>query len=920
MDATAIESTAFHTLSTSEVVERFKTDPNKGLSTEQAKEREATFGLNELSGDGGVSAWKVLFTKLVNPMNGVLFFALIMSAVGNDIAEIIVLGFVIITNTLIGFRQEYKSEKTMEALRAMASPTARCLRNQEVSIIPANQLVPGDIVFLEEGDQIPADLRIIQAVNLNVNEALLTGEPIPVRKNVDPISDADIPLGDRINSVFASTLVALGRGTGVVVRTGSMTEIGKIAKEVASGTSEKTPLEKTMMRMMFFLLGCSITLAIVCFWVNDWNISDQQVLLYGIATAVAILPEGLPAVVTITMAFGVRRMAKQKAIVRRLVSLEALSALTNICSDKTGTLTEGKMSVTQGSIGGVDFEVEGGFGKTITVTSGEQDITKTIADDLKQLVLVASLCNTCTVHFDQTTNIYGGTGDSTELALAIFGEKLGYVKANLSSEYTFLGEFPFDSALKRMTAIYRHEPTQKVFILVKGAFEVLIGLSSQYYIAANSSVEPITGEFKDEVASKVTSLAKKGLRVLSIGWKVLEPEQVTAEFLKEIDEVENRNKIEVGFTFGGLLGLMDPPRPETAHSVAACHKAGIKVHMITGDHPATAEAIARKIGIVPATLVKTKNIVMTSTEFDSKTEEELDALPELPLVVARCSPETKVKMVQALHRRKRFVVMTGDGVNDSPAIKRADVGIAMGLGGSDVTKQASDITLTDDNFATIVSAISEGRRIFGNVKKFTLHLLSGNVSEVIAMVVGLAVQDAAGVPIFPMSPLQILWVNTATSSPVALALGIERGDRDIMSDPPRNDGVFTPELLTDTFFYGFIMGSLSLGNFLLTMMIWPGDWSATTGCNKNYRDPACEGIFRGRAVSFYTLTSLLLVHGYVCRSPRLHLWQMKWTGIRALNWAILAGFVTLAPLAYIPGLNTYIFYQMPFEYVHSDSS
>ncbi|KAI9146335.1 Na P-type ATPase [Paraphysoderma sedebokerense] len=882
MEKEQLASTHFHTLAFAAVADQLKTDSDKGLTKDEAEKRKTTYGLNELGGDDGVSVWKVLFNNVVNPMNAILAFALIMSAITGDI---------------------------------LASPTARCVRSGEMTIIPAKELVPGDIVFLEEGDQVPADMRLITAVNLNVNEALLTGEPIPVRKKIDPLAEADIPLGDRINLVFASTLVALGRGSGIVIRTGTGTEIGKIAQQVASGSNEKTPLEKTMTRMMFVLLLCAIALAVIVFAVNDWNIGDTQVLLYGIATAVAIIPEGLPAVTTITLAFGVRKMAKQKAIVRRLVSLEALSSLTNICSDKTGTLTEGKMSVTNGYIGGIDFETEGGFSKNVRITSNGQEVPKSDLDnDMKMFFLVASLCNTCTVLYDQSKQMYGGTGDTTELALAILAEKLGYVKANLSSEYEFIGEFPFDSGLKRMSAIYRHVPTQRVLILTKGAFESIMRLSSHYFLTSNNDPLVLTDEVKDQMAAKVEELAKQGLRVLSVGWKVLEPEEVTSEFLKKLDDVENRGKVEVGFTFAGLVGLMDPPRPETAGAVAECQKAGIVVHMITGDHPSTAEAIARKINIVPNTVVDTRNIVMTSTQFDGLTEAELDALPRLPLVVARCSPETKVKMVQALHRRKKFVVMTGDGVNDSPAIKQADVGIAMGLGGSDVTKQASDITLTDDNFSTIVSAIAEGRRIFANVKKFTLHLLSGNVSEVVALIIGLAVQDAAGVPIFPMSPLQILWVNLATSSPIALSLGIEPGSPDIMIRPPRRDGVFTREVLMDTFFYGGVLGALALGNFLITISVFPQDWRSTTGCNKLYEDPRCEGIFRGRAVSFYTLTILLLVHGFICRHDRLNLWQMKWTGLRALKWSIFIGFVTLLPLAYIPVLNTRLFYQLPFDY------
>jgi len=465
-----------------------------------------------------------------------------------------------------------------------------------------------------------------------------------------------------------------------------------------------------------------------------------------------------------------------------------------------------------------------------------------------------------------------------------------------------------------MTSVYRHRPTSSVYFLTKGAFEALLKLSTAVCDLSNKRSIPLDEIKERMLQEKVQSLAEDGLRVLAIGWKILSDHEATPSYLKSLEDVNFRDKFEHSFTFGGLVGLMDPPRKETKGSVSDCRQAGIKVHMITGDHPSTARSIAKQVGIIPSNIANDSGVVMTSSEFDLLSDEDIDALPELPLVLARCSPETKVKMVAALHRRNKYVAMTGDGVNDSPAIKQADVGIAMGLGGSDVTKQASDITLTDDNFHSIVSAIKEGRRIFSNIKKFTLHLLSGNVSEVVTLVIGLAIQDFSGTPVFPCSPLQILWINMVTSSPIALCLGIENASSDVMTVAPDNSGVFTWELILDTFIYGCFIGAFALGNFLLTLAASPINWLETTGCNRNYNNPKCDSIFKARSVSFYTISILLLFHGLVCRHHLLHLWEMNWKGTKALLLSVIIGVIAITPLAYIPTLNTKIFYQKPFDF------
>ncbi|KAL7749207.1 hypothetical protein RI367_005359 [Sorochytrium milnesiophthora] len=876
-------------------------DDRHGLLSSKAADKLMVHGENDLGGDSGPSTLRVLISNIINPMNAVLAAALVASLVAADYVEAIILSLIIVTNSALSFRHEYKSERTMEALRLTSSPTARVVRDGVVAIVQAKVLVPGDIVLLQEGDQVPADVRLLEAVNLTINEALLTGEPEPVRKTVLELNTLQLPLADQKNLAFKSTLVTYGHGRGVVVKTGLHTEIGAIATQLSGGNSKQTgqhsqtPLKRAMQRMMVAMLLVAILIAVVVFWVNDWRFKDNNVLLYAIATAVAILPEGLPAVTTITMTHGVRQMAKQNAIVRTLASLEALGQVTNICSDKTGTLTVGRMSAVCAYLNGERFAVS------------------------ELAMLVASLCATCSLHVDEPTQSYVGSGDMTEVALAVMAARLNFAKARLLEQYTFVAEFPFDASLKRMTVVYR-SPSGSVLLLAKGALESLQPLCTDE--ASGNTVRPIAGDSWGRVHAEANRMAGEGLRVLTLAWREIPAQEVTMQLMDQLQALERRMVVEQQFMFAGLVGLMDPPRPETAGAIKACHQAGITVHMITGDHPTTAAAIARLIGITPTPASRAQ--VMVSTDFDQMTEAELDELPELPLVLARCSPATKVKMVDALHRRGKFVAMTGDGVNDASAIKRANVGIAMGLGGSDVTKQASDITLTDDNFATIVTAVAQGRRIFQNIRKFTLHLLSGNIGEVVALIVGLVFNNLSGEP---MSPIQILWLNMVTSSPIAVALGVQHASASLMKMPPQrsrrqgssvSSGLFTWELVADAVVYGVLMGGLALTAFAATAFApWPiasGHLHGRHGasCNRIYSD-ACEHVFRARAVGFTTLCMLLLVHGYVCLSQRSSIFMTIASGGQgqwyhnSLFWSVVVGVVVVVPLPYIPFINIHVF-------------
>jgi len=914
------EKVEYHLLSIEETRNLLHTDIQSGLSQDEANERLQRVGANELYGSSGTSTLKVFLSNLFNSMNIVLLIALIVSLSVQDWVEGIVLAVVIITNTGIGFFQEFKSEKTMEALKKMSSPTARVLRNHEINVVACREVVPGDVVHLEEGDVIPADLRLVEAVNLEIDESLLTGESVPAVKQTNKleVSENEISVGDRTNCAFKNSLATKGRGVGIVIGTGLKTEVGKIAvmleKSENKSKGSKTPLQKTMDRMMFLLLGVAVILAVVVFAVNKFDIT-AEVLLYAISLAVAILPEGLPAVVTVTMAVGVRHMAKEKAIIRRLAALEALGQVTDICSDKTGTLTQSKMVVKSCYLGEEDFEVSGvgiipegklmrkdPSTKKYTVEVPETEISSSARLDLGSMV--CALCSTSSLFYDKEENAWKCIGDPTEIALVVFAQKFGYTKEKIAEKFEFVMEHPFDAVVKRMTVIYKNKETGQYLFLSKGAMESELSICNNY-ISKDNQILPIHTSVGKLSKKYMMKFASRGMRVLGLSYALRD----------SYDENTTREQAENDLIYIGVIGMYDPPREESATSVRMCQEAGIIVRMATGDHPATAKAIAAEIGIISKENMNKKNVVMVASDFDNMKPEDIDAMTYLPLVIARCTPQTKVTLIEALHRRhEKFVAMTGDGVNDAPAIKMADIGIAMGKGGSDVTKQASSITLTDDNFASIVSAIASGRRIFTNIGKFTLHLLSGNVSEVVVLVLGLFFKDEKN-SVFPMSPAQILYLNMVTSSPIALALGVERAARDVMKHPPRplSSSLFSFELCLDTVVYGVLMGVLSLLSYIITILADNGSdlLSNKKMCNENegIKDENCNIGFLARGVAFYTLSLLILVHGFNCRHNRQSGFFTKQKMNRALLFAFILGVILIIPTAYIPVINDKVFKQ-----------
>ncbi|KAI8606000.1 potassium/sodium efflux P-type ATPase, partial [Dissophora ornata] len=937
------EEGPFHAHSVEKVAEHYGTNTLEGLSSQEAIERLKKYGYNELQGNGGVKWYKVLWRQVANVLVVILIIATILSYATKDWAEGSVILVIIIMNAAIGFWQEYNAEQTMEALRNMSSPTAKVIRDESRTTIPNNHAVPGDIMIFEDGDVIGADCRLFEVFNLETDEALLTGESLPVQKNLDVIERPDQPLGDRLNMVFSSTTVVKGRAKGIVTGTGMKTQIGQIATTLLEvGGNETTPLQKRLNKMAYFIFLAAVVLVIVVFAVHSFHYNNETAI-YAISVAIAMIPEGLVAVVTLTMAFGVRRMAQVKAIVRRLSSLESLGAVTNICSDKTGTLTQSKMVAVRMwlpgdgfyRMTGTGFDPVGEIYQQGELRGGDESQLQeqliengTGSSHFSQTLQAASLCNMAelrkTTH-PESHGEWSAIGDPTEIALQVLAHKAGFAKPDLLAEgFKLVAENPFDSSVKRMSVLYqgpeRQEGPGEYFILLKGATERVLSCCTHYLDGENErSVNGEKGDvdrqdFEAMISEKVDILADRGLRVLSVAFRRYHPQP-------EVDLVHDltREEMEQDMIFLGLIGIYDPPRAESRPAVLECYDAGIRVHMLTGDHPSTAAAIAKEVAIIPSDVpVKGNPLIMTAIQFESMSDEDVDKLEELPRVVARCSPNTKVKMIAALHRRKLFATMTGDGVNDSPSLKAADVGIAMGQSGSDVAKQAADIVLTDDNFATIVQAIAEGRRIFANIQKFIAHLLSTNVAEIVVLIVGLAFKDDEGSSVFPMSAVQILFVNMITSSPPAMGLGLEPASESNMREPPRSakQGLFSKEVIMDTFVYGLTMGALCFAAFC-TVLFGYNHGNLGIMCNAEYSD-ACEGVFRARATAYASLTWLLLAHAINCRSIRNSSWSIS--SLRTLRrnkmlWlSIVIGAIIVFPCIYIPGLNHSVFKHSGISY------
>ncbi|KAJ5154321.1 ATPase P-type K/Mg/Cd/Cu/Zn/Na/Ca/Na/H-transporter [Penicillium coprophilum] len=926
-----------HLIEPSELALLLHTDLRNGLSSTEAASRLQRDGPNTVREMEGVSVWGILLRQVSNSLTLVLLITMALSFGIDDYIEGGVITAVIVLNIVVGFIQDYRAEKTIMSLHRLSAPICKAIREGRIASIKAQTLVVGDIVQLAVGDIVPADLRLFDGMNASMDEALLTGESLPILKTPHvTLASSDIPIGDRTNMAYSGCSTTQGRAMGIVTATGMNTEVGKIAQLLQTqpdlhdssrlaqaGKRTKaffmnvlgligTPLQVKLSKFALLLFGLAILLAIIVFSVNKWDVQGE-VLIYGICVAVAVIPESLIAVLTITISVGTKAMAKGNVIVRKLQCLEAVGGVTNICSDKTGTLTQGKMVARSAWIPGAGtltvsqttdpFDPTSGLVQLDEIDwSSNQPIEENPA--LHTFLRALALCNLSAVHHEN--QVWSAVGEPTEIALHVLALRFDFGKDSVMKkrQLQLHTEYPFDSAIKKMTVVYDNPRDRTKEIYTKGAPEAVIP-----HLNIDEAEKQVIRDTADRMAGE-------GLRVLCIAYK--------APPIDDESQISPRSSAESNLRFGGLVGLYDPPRVESAAAVRRCQMAGITVHMLTGDHIKTATAIASEVGILDRVTahIKSNKLVMAADEFDKLTDADIDAIEELPLVIARCSPATKVRMVDAMHRRQAFCVMTGDGVNDSPALKRADVGIAMGKNGSDVAKEAADMVLTDDNFSSIVKAVEEGRRLFDNIQKFLLHLLISNIAQVILLLIALAFKDKGGDSVFPLSPLEILWANLVTSSFLAVGLGLEEAQPDIMYRPPHDlrVGVFTRELIVDKMIYGTFMGTLCLVSFVCVIYgAGSGTSSLGDGCNQEY-NPSCDAVFRARATTYATLTFLLLVTAWEVKHFSRSLFNMDpirypktfsvfptvWNN-RFLFWAVMAGFVIAFPVIYLPVVNQVVF-------------
>ncbi len=766
----------WYRMAVSEVFEKLATDPERGLTAEEARTRLERYGPNELEEKKKRTPFMMFLDQFRDFMIIVLIVAAVVSGVIGEVSDTIAIVVIVVLNAVIGFVQEYRAEKAIAALKKMAAPSALVVRGGRSLNIPASELVPGDIVLLEAGRVVPADMRLIEAARLKVEEAALTGESVPIEKHEQVLKEKDLPLGDRKNMVYNGTFVTYGRGRAVVVATGMDTELGRIAAMLQQEEEVKTPLQK---RLAAFGQRLAVVILVICAVIFGIGVFRGEepllMLLTAISLAVAAIPEALPAVVTISLAFGARRLVKENALVRKLPAVETLGSVTYICSDKTGTLTMNRMTVEE-------MYVDGRLIKDTDPAFSEA--LKDTGSPAYRFMAAMAISN------DAETSGEGDVmGDPTEVALYNAARDHGFDKTELEKDFPRVAEIPFDSDRKCMTTFHRWPDPDGDFVsITKGAIEVLTERSDGILTAGG--VKPIDME---ELHRLNDRMAADGLRVLAIAmrrWADV-PREMTPE------------NVETGLVILGLVGILDPPREEAREAIGLCRTAGIRPVMITGDHPITARAIAKRLGLIE----DSSKEIMTGRELDKLPLEEFEERVEHIRVYARVAPEQKLKIVKALQDRGQFVAMTGDGVNDAPALKRADIGIAMGITGTDVAKEASHMILLDDNFATIVRAVRDGRRIFDNIRKFIKYTMSSNVGEI--MTIFLA--PFFGLPI-PLLPIHILWINLVTDGLPGLAFTAEPEERGIMKRPPRHpkESIFAHGLGAYIIWVGMLMGGISV--------------------------------------------------------------------------------------------------------------
>ncbi|WP_027624362.1 cation-translocating P-type ATPase [Clostridium lundense] len=840
-----------------EVIKEISTDVINGLSSEEVIKRQEKYGLNQLTAKEGKSLIRMFFEQLNDVLIYILLGAALVSGFLGETTDAIIIGFVIILNAVIGVIQESKAEKALEALKKMSTPKAIVKRDGALKEIPSEEVVPGDIIILDAGRYVPCDIRLIETANLKVEESALTGESVPVEKNSDLVLDSnETALGDQKNMAFMSTLATYGRGIGVATGTGMNTEIGKIAKMLESQEQELTPLQKKLAELGKILGFAALGICGVMFLVAIIQKRDMfEMFLTAISLAVAAIPEGLPAIVTIVLAMGVQKMIKENAIVRKLPAVETLGAVNVICSDKTGTLTQNKMTVTK-------FYADNYLGDISTLKI-DNPIHKLLLENLV-------LCNDATYSEDSKT------GDPTEIALLEAGFKYNLIKVDLDEKRTRVNEIPFESDRKLMTTVNKYE--NEYYVMTKGATDNLIKLCSKAYI--NGEIVPITEEIKENIAKASIAMSNDALRVLGAAFKMEKSQHI------EIDSLEK------DLVFVGLVGMIDPPREEVKDSIAECKKSGIKTIMITGDHKNTAFAIAKELGIA-----EEESQAIFGSELDKISDEELTKRVNNLRVFARVSPEHKVRIVKAFKANGNIVSMTGDGVNDAPSLKMADIGVAMGVTGTDVAKGASDMILTDDNFSTIVSAIKEGRNIFNNIKKSIIFLLSCNIGEIISLFFAILLGWPA-----PLRPVHLLWVNLITDSLPALSLGADPGDPEVMKEKPRDPraSLFAGGTGAFLILNGMLIGFLTLAAFVVGVKVYTGSTALFPLFPKDIPDAA---LTHAQTMAFVVLSVSQLIHSLNLRHPSKSIFQVGLFTNKYLIASILFGILLQDVVITVPVLR-----------------
>ncbi|MCF8240737.1 MAG: cation-translocating P-type ATPase [Melioribacteraceae bacterium] len=850
--------TLWHTLSSDDTLKTLDSS-SEGLTSKEVEERILQYGRNEIETKEKTPWWKLLLDQFIDLLIIILIVAAVISALIGQMVEAIAIIIIVILAGVLGFIQEFQAGKAIESLQKMAAPNATALRNGIETIIPASELVPGDIIILATGDKIPADSRIIEAKNLKIDEAALTGESLPVEKISKLIDDDEAPIGDRVNLLFKGTSVTYGRGKAVVVSTGMETELGKIAKMIQTTENRKTPLQANLDELGKKIGIFAIILAALMSVVGILRGYEfVEMFVWGVALAVAVIPEALPAVVTISIALGVRRMVKRKALIRKLPAVETLGSTNIICSDKTGTLTQDQMTIRKIWVSDKIFDVSGsGYSPDGEFSLNGSSLDPQNEKDLMKLLQMGTLCNDTVLKKEDGK--WEILGDPTEGSIAVTAKKAGINIDEYKNQFPRIDEIPFSSESKRMSTI--HDMDGGRYSYSKGAPEVIIESCSKVII--NEQEVDFTDEMRNKVLLSSEQMSTEALRVLALGYK-------------KIGSDENASPdIEKNLVFAGLFGMIDPPRPEVRDAIKLCEHAGIKPIMITGDHQVTAVAVAKELGIMKGG----KSI--SGRELERMTDEELDVISETTEVYARISPEHKMRIVTSLMNKGNIVAMTGDGVNDAPSLKKADIGVAMGIKGTDVSREAADMILTDDNFASIVSAIEEGRSIFENIRKYLVYLLSGNLGTIIAMIVALF----AALPI-PLIAVQILFINFLMDGLIAIALGVEPSEAGIMEKQPRKveEGILNKKMLTMILGIGVWIGIVTIAIFI---------WALESGASEK------EAV----TIFFVTLILARLFNGINCRSFEHSIFQMNFLSNKSLIGGIILSLISTFLVLQIPVLK-----------------